>query len=124
MKRILIVKDSLLQGKIVSDSLIDHGFEINLAVTGEDAIQKITTKAFDLILTDRVLPDISGVHLIKKIKQLPNTANLLIIVLSGVTDKENVIESLGLGIHDYLTKPYHAKELMNRINIHLCMQRM
>jgi len=124
MKRILIVKDSLLQGKIVSDSLIDHGFEINLAVTGEDAIQKITTNAFDLILTDKVLSDISGVHLIKKIKQLPNTADLFIIVLSGVTDKENVIESLGMGIHDYLAKPYHTKELMNRINIHLCMQRM
>lgn len=123
MERVLVVEDSLLQGKMLADLLQNNNCEAEVAVSGEAAIEKLKMGRYDLILMDMVLPDFSGIHLIKKIKQVPGVEDLPIIVLSGLTDKENVIESLEMGIHDYITKPYHAKELINRINIHLQLRR-
>jgi len=123
MEKILIVEDSLLQGRMLQDLLIENDFHTDLAENGETALEKLDSQDFDLILMDMVLPDFSGIHLLKKIRALPDTSNIPIIVLSGLTDKENVIESLEMGIHDYITKPFHNKELINRINIHLRLRK-
>ena len=123
MENILVVEDSLLQGKKLMDLLSTHGFEADLCETGACTLEKLGHKDYDMILLDMVLPDTSGTQLIKKIKTTSDCGHIPIIVLSGLTDKENVIESLGMGINDYITKPYHDKELINRMNIHLKFQR-
>ena len=119
MSSILVFEDSILQGKIIIDLLTENGHDTTLATTGEEGFNRLKEKEFDLILLDMVLPDYSGISLIRKINELIPEFETPIIVLSGLTDKENIIESLGMGINDYITKPFHPKELINRINIHL-----
>ncbi len=119
MEKLLVIEDSILQSRILKDLLTENSFAVDTAETGSIALQKMTANLYDMVLMDMVLPDITGTQLIKHIRLLPGTYDLPIIVLSGLTDKENVIESLGMGIHDYITKPYHPNELINRIRIHL-----
>ena len=119
MEKILIIEDSKLQARKIADLLNDNEYAWEIADTGASAIDLLSKEQFDLILLDMVLPDIVGSKLIGDIKATEGNHNIPIIVISGLTDTENVIESLGMGINDYVTKPYNPNELIKRIQIHL-----
>lgn len=117
--RILVVEDSILQARVLQDLLAEHNLLAEVATTGSAAIAMAKTGRFELILMDMVLPDTSGLQLVSQLKTIRATCNIPIIMLSGVTDKENVVEALTLGVNDYITKPYHHKELLIRVKLHL-----
>ena len=123
MATILIIEDSEFQGRVLEDLLIENGYEILRAKTGKEAINHFHNSTFNLALMDMILPDMTGMTLMKEAKSLNHLEFIPIIVLSGLTDKENVIQMLGMGINDYITKPYHEKELLTRINIHLDLKK-
>ena len=118
---VLVVEDSTLQAKMISDLLTEHGIGSEVAVSGAIAIEKASTGKFNLILMDMVLPDTSGLSLITQLKEREETSKLPIIMLSGVTDKDNVVSALTKGVNDYITKPYHPQELIVRINLQLTL---
>lgn len=117
--RILIVEDSPLQARVLQDLLAEHHLHAEVANTGSIAITMAKTGRYELILMDMVLPDTSGLQLVSQLKTIRATCNIPIIILSGVTDKENIVEALTLGVNDYITKPYHQKELLMRTKLHL-----
>ncbi len=122
-QNVLVVEDSTLQAKMITDLLTEHQINSEVAVSGAIAIEKALTGKFNLILLDMVLPDTSGLNLLAQLRRSTHTKELPIIMLSGVTDKENVVQALSQGVNDYVTKPFHPQELITRINIQLTLQK-
>lgn len=87
---------------------------VETAFSGHDAIQAIITHEFDLILLDLGLPDMSGLDVCRRIREVSNEVPLLVV--TGVDTTVSRVDLLNAGADDYLTKPFDPPELMARIN--------
>jgi len=110
---ILLVDDNVDTCKFISEFLDLHQYSYRLAHSAAQAIDHIDSATPDLILLDIQLPDMDGLTLMKVLK----THDIDVIFLSGQTEVETKIRGLELGAQDYITKPFHLKELLARINI-------
>jgi len=102
MNKILIVEDDIFLLEMLAKECKQEGFDFESAVDGEDAIDKIETKNFDIILLDLVLPKMHGLELLKKMKEKNNTTP--VIVISNLYDQETFDEAMSLGAKDYIIK--------------------
>lgn len=113
-KRILIVDDELNVRQMMSMMLETRGYEVHVAGSGEEAIEKATLKP-DLILLDLILPDLEGFEVCRRIRERKHTRGIPIIIVSVKYLFEDKIEGLYLGADDYLTKPFEYEELFARM---------
>ncbi len=109
---ILVVDDDPEVQKVVSKYLTDDGYIIYKALTGAESLAILKEKQIDLILLDMVLPDSDGLKLMTEYRK--STA-IPIIVVSGKGDATDKVVGLEMGADDYLTKPFHLRELSARI---------
>lgn len=115
--RILIVEDELTLNKTIAEGLQEFGYQTDTSESFKDAEYYIDIRNYDLILTDWMLPDGSGIELINIIKQKsPNTS---VVVLSAKDDKESEIKALRAGADDYIKKPFDFEVLVARIEARL-----
>lgn len=114
MKRILIVDDEPMTLKIMGHYLTLQGYETTIASDGYIAIEEIEKHKFDLIITDIMMPDLSGLSLLSLLKTyyLDKTP---IILISSLDQGELVLQSLGLGAEDFFVKPIDLSFLSERI---------
>ena len=114
MSKILLVEDT--QSIILGLEYLfkEEGFELNVATNKKQAIQKIDTEKFDLILLDIMLPDGNGFEIGKYIKKNTNTP---IIFLTAKDEEKDVVYGLELGAEDYIVKPFECLELLARIEV-------
>ncbi|WP_142786341.1 response regulator transcription factor [Changchengzhania lutea] len=112
-KRILIIEDNPMVVKSLEFKLIKDGYTVIISEDGRDAMEKLKTEDFDLILTDLMLPFISGSEIIEYIKQ--NIPGLPIIVLSTSTQEDIITEAFTMGVEDFITKPFSPNELSLRV---------
>lgn len=112
--RILVVDDEKEIRGFLSKALTRlGGFQVELAESGEDALQKIEKKPFDLVLTDLKMPDMDGLQLISEIgKSKPET---LTMMMTGHGTIDSALEAMKRGASDYLMKPLNLDELIVRI---------
>ncbi|MBI4924355.1 MAG: response regulator transcription factor [Bdellovibrio sp.] len=111
--KILLVEDEKNVGSTLHERLQKDGFHATLATTGTEARLEISHNNFDLVILDVGLPDDSGFEIAKTLRQKrPLTA---IIFLTAFGSPEDRIRGLELGAEDYVTKPFHLKELFLRI---------
>ncbi len=108
--RVLIVDDELFFREAISDVLGAEGFQCVVAETGEEALEQITDPSLGVVVLDIRLPDIDGIQVLARIREL--RPSLRVIMLSASTDQDLVLEALRLGACDYLAKPLHEEELM------------
>ncbi|HQL41013.1 MAG TPA: response regulator transcription factor, partial [Candidatus Omnitrophota bacterium] len=113
-KKVLIVDDEKNVAKTLVLLLETRGYAIDVAETGQQALQKATQKP-DIILLDLVLPDISGFEICRKLREQKDTKQIPIIILSVRYLYEDKIEGLYLGADDYITKPFEYEELFARM---------
>ena len=113
MKTILIIDDDMHIGDMLTEVLEREGYGVLRAYSGTEALMLLSTKAPDLILLDLMLPGLSGEEVLPKIKNIP------VIVVSAKIDVDNKVELLLGGAVDYVTKPFHTKELLARIAVAL-----
>ncbi|WP_010254687.1 response regulator transcription factor [Myroides injenensis] len=111
---ILLVEDDIRISEFIVKGLEENGMQVQLASSGEQARDFITTSDWDLILMDVMLPGIDGIQLTKMIRFKKNYTPILI--LSALSDTTDKIAALDNGADDYLTKPFHFNELLSRIN--------
>lgn len=111
-KQVLIVDDDLDIRTIVEASLSAEGFDVTTASDGEEALEKLQTGEFELVVLDVVMPGISGTELCKRVR---STSNVPIIFLSGRSEDIDRIIGLEIGADDYLTKPFNPRELVARV---------
>jgi len=109
---ILVVDDDPEVQKVVGKYLREDGYTIHQALNGEESISLLKEKDIDLILLDMVLPDSDGLTLMTEYKKIKSTP---IIVVSGKGDATDKVVGLEMGADDYLTKPFHLRELSARI---------
>ncbi|APX72309.1 response regulator transcription factor [Companilactobacillus allii] len=114
-KRILIVDDEPSILELIEYNLTSKGYDTDVADNGEDALNKILMEKFDLVLLDQMLPKLSGIEILKKIRSVGNLTP--VIFLTAVDAEENKIEGLVSGADDYITKPFSIKELLARIEV-------
>lgn len=117
---ILAVDDDKEFLSLLHDVLKEDGYEIDLAEGMSEAIEKIRATSFDLIITDKNIPEPKGAELINKIKVI--TPNSKIIVLTAFGDVESYLELMNMGIYDYLTKPIKMSELKMSVKKALNLQ--
>ena len=113
--RILIVEDEKPIRDMVYFALGSDGYEIIEAVDGRGATEKLAEQTPHLILMDWMLPDVSGLELVRRIKRDDLTREIPIIMLTAKTEERDKIEGLDSGADDYITKPFSIKELSARI---------
>ena len=116
MKKILIIDDSPDSVFLLQDRLEREGFETAKAYNGEMGIQKAINEKPDLILLDIMMPDISGYDVCKILTSKEETKLIPIILLTALTDVDNLKQGLQLGAFDYIKKPFNRVELIARIN--------
>ncbi|MBI4823265.1 MAG: response regulator [Nitrospirae bacterium] len=116
MKNILIVEDSTTTRAMIRSLLEDTGdFDMVEAATGFDALKKLPTKNFDLIITDINMPDINGLEFISFVKSDPRYANIPLLIVSTEKSEEDKKRGMALGANAYITKPFKAKELQDMV---------
>lgn len=116
MKKILIIDDSPDSVFLLQDRLEREGFEIAKAYNGEMGIQKAVDEKPDLILLDIMMPDISGYEVCKTLSSKEETKLIPIILLTALTEADNLKKGLQSGAFDYIKKPFNRIELIARIN--------
>lgn len=113
MKNILIIDDDLHIGNVLEETLTNEGYSVSRAYSGTEAILVLSQTKPNLVLLDLMLPGLSGEEVLPHIKGIP------VIVMSAKVDVDNKVELLLGGAVDYVTKPFHTKELLARIAVHL-----
>jgi two-component system, cell cycle response regulator len=115
--RILVVDDSPVSRKLVERALEEEPCTVVFAENGEQALQKFSEAQPQLVITDWMMPDLSGPDLCQKIRQRATGQYTYIILLTSSSDVDRLVEGLAAGADDYLTKPFHEKELLARIGV-------
>ena len=113
--KILIAEDEPLILQTLELKLKKEGYEVIACVDGLDALQKIDSEQPDLIITDIMMPYMSGLEVVRKVKQDGSSKNIPVIVLSTMGQENIVEEAFELGADDYLKKPFSLSELSIRI---------
>ena len=98
--------------EVVKAYLEKEGYNTFVAHDGKKALELFNQETFDLVILDRMLPDISGEEICEKIRQ---TSLVHIIMLTAKTEEEDKIDGFNLGCDDYVCKPFNVKELILRI---------
>ncbi len=112
--KILIVDDDKLQLKAISHTLQLDGYETVLAENGFEALDVINKDKIDLIISDVMMPNISGLGLLSLLKQFYFN-KIPVIIISSLDKADVVLHSIGLGAVDFVSKPIDFRELLARI---------
>jgi phosphate regulon transcriptional regulator PhoB len=112
---ILVIDDEPDIVDLVAYNLRKNGFVVSTAPDGEEALRKINTEDFALIILDLMLPGIQGMELCRMLRKSPRTENLPIIMLTAKVEEIDRILGLETGADDYITKPFSPGELVARV---------
>ena len=114
--KILIIDDEIHIVELIRVNLETSGYEVDIAYDGLDGYLKIKENAPQLVLLDWMLPNISGIDMLKKIRNDKSLSDIPVIMLTAKNMESDKIEGLELGADDYITKPFSIKELLARVS--------
>jgi len=115
MPKILLVEDNEMNRDMLSRRLLKQGFEMVIAVDGEQAVDLARSEAPDLILMDISLPGLDGWEATRLLKAMPETRSIPIIALTAHAMAGDREKSLAAGCNDYDTKPIDFRRLLEKI---------
>ena len=131
LPHVLVVDDEPLIAESIYELLLRTGsYQVTMAaggLEGKEILQKSLNNAgasIDLVLLDVMMPQLSGIELLHWIRSSPRMKYLRVLMLTGVSDKREVVDALSEGADDYITKPYHPQELLARIKTTLRTQEL
>ena len=116
MPKILLVEDNEMNRDMLSRRLLKQGFEMVMAVDGEQAVDLARSEAPDLILMDISLPGLDGWEATRLLKAMPETRSIPIIALTAHAMAGDREKSLAAGCNDYDTKPIDFRRLLEKIH--------
>ena len=117
--RILVVDDQPANLRVVSSLLSRHGYEVQTAPDGAEALAMLEARQPDLLLLDMLMPNMDGFALLGEIKQNPDLLRLPVVFLTVAQDRELLLRAFDSGAVDYVTKPFMPEELLARVNAHV-----
>ena len=119
MPKILLVEDNEMNRDMLSRRLLKQGFEMVIAMDGEQAVDLARSEAPDLILMDISLPGLDGWEATRLLKAMPETRSIPIIALTAHAMAGDREKSLAAGCNDYDTKPIDFRRLVEKIQVFL-----
>jgi len=120
---ILIVDDHVENLQILFSMLTDYGYEVRRVLNGIQALNVVKSEPPDLILLDILMPEMDGYEVCRYLKAEASTASIPVIFLTALDDEVDKLKAFEVGGIDYITKPFHMKEVMARIENQLTIQR-
>ena len=115
--KVLVADDSAVYRKLVEHALLPEQYSVIFAKNGSQALDLFAAHLPPLLITDWEMPDITGIELCERIRRDFPTSYTYIVILTGMTDTDKIVKGLAAGADDYLTKPFHAKELLARLGV-------
>lgn len=119
---ILIVDDEPKNIQLLGSLLKEKKYEVEFATSGEETIEWIYSKPFDLVLLDIMMPGLDGYDVCAKIKSDITKKHIPIIFLTAKTESEDIVKGFEAGGSDYITKPFKTPELLARVKMHAEMK--
>ncbi|HJS75578.1 MAG TPA: adenylate/guanylate cyclase domain-containing protein, partial [Vicinamibacteria bacterium] len=121
--RILVVDDVELNRSMLSRRLERKGFQVDMAEGGQEAIEKIQTSAYDLVLLDIMMPEVSGYDVLNEVRKTRSALELPIIMATAKDQGEDIVSAFKLGANDYIVKPIDFPVALARIETQLSRKR-
>ena len=112
--RILIVDDEEKFADYLHKRLSNRDYEVAVALSGEEALEKIKNAKFDVVILDVLMPGMDGIETLRSIKKIKPLTE--VIMLTGHASVESGVEGMKLGAYDYLMKPCDIDELVSKLN--------
>ncbi len=116
---ILVVDDNEVTLKLVTATLQNGGFEIHTAQSAKEAIEKVGKIRPQMAILDVMMPDMDGYELCKKLRQMPVTAHIPIMMLTAFSEINEKLKAFDAGADDFMPKPFQPQELQARVKVHL-----
>ncbi|MEY3441800.1 MAG: hypothetical protein RLZZ519_81, partial [Bacteroidota bacterium] len=113
MYRLLIIEDEIKTAESIRQGLVEHDFAVDVAHDGAQGRDLAIQLGYDLIVTDRMLPKMSGIDICRELRSKNIDTPILILTALGTTDDK--VDGLESGADDYLSKPFEFKELLARV---------
>jgi adenylate cyclase len=120
---LLIVDDDQDDRELLARRFKRQGFKVAVAASGNEAIELIQARKFDLVLLDLVMHGMGGIETLKHLRQRRSMSDLPVIVLTGMDSSADVVEALHWGANDYVTKPAAFAVVEARVKMHLKLKR-
>jgi len=115
--KVLVADDSPIYRKLVEHTLSEKQYAVLFAKSGREAMELFSEHQPSLVITDWMMPDLSGIELCEHIRNHPQQSYTYLIILTGITEKNKLVKGLAAGADDYLTKPFHSDELLARVGV-------
>ena len=109
MKKILVVEDEPTLHEGIVTAFVDRGWQVAACSDGAQALERLQSEVFDVVVTDYKMPENSGLEVLKRCKQLNERTVVLMMTAYGTV--ESVVEAMRAGVHDYILKPFNLEEL-------------
>lgn len=116
---LLVVDDEELNRDVLSRRLVRAGYRVEAACNAKEALDKIGNESYELVLLDSMMPEMSGVDLLRLLRGAYTASELPVIMVTALHESEKVVEALSLGANDYITKPLDFPVALARIKSQL-----
>ena len=121
--RVLVVEDNADMRRLLA-FLLGREFHVDTAPNGRRALERLRERRPELVLTDLMMPEMSGTELCRAIKSDPETQHIPVVLVTSKAEREMKVQGLELGADDYVTKPFHPRELMARVRSLVRLRRL
>ncbi len=118
-RRILVIDDEPDIRRMLETTLTDHGYVVETAADGLEGVRKGALFLPDLVLLDIMMPDMDGFTVYERLRDRPANLTCPIIFLTARREIDDKLHGFEQGAVDYVTKPFHMKELIARVKVHL-----
>jgi class 3 adenylate cyclase/CheY-like chemotaxis protein len=120
---LLVVDDNSLNRDMLSRRLGSRGFRVEVAEDGHAALELVEKQEFDLVLLDVMMPGLSGIDVLKRVRERFSESDLPVVMATARDATEDVVEALHLGANDYVTKPLDFAVVLARVEAQLTLKR-
>lgn len=117
MRRVLVVEDDRSIRTGVRDALVGEGYEVTVCERGDEGLELLLTRHFDLLVLDVMLPGRGGLELLRELRKAGLRTEVILLTARG--DEADRVLGLELGADDYVTKPFSLRELIARVKARL-----
>jgi CheY-like chemotaxis protein len=118
-KTVLVVEDKASLTQMLQFLFLSKGLSVQIAFNGKEALEKAGSIIPSLILLDIMMPEMDGFEVLEKLKEEPATANIPVIMLTARKSREDMQKARDLGAVEYITKPFKAVEVVDKVLRHL-----
>ena len=121
--RVLIVDDQQANRELLARQLSPHGLRIEVVEGARQALHRIESGDFDLVLLDLMMPEMNGVEMLEVLRRSHSAAELPVIMVTALDSREDVVAALRAGANDYVTKPVDLPVVLARMETHVTLRR-